>query len=63
MAKNYIVWMSRYYHVNHIGVVVGENMSGMKTQYCEHCEEEKPIVQTVGWQPNVCRGCGNDIED
>ncbi len=55
--------MSRYYHVNHIGVVVGENMSGMKTQYCEHCEEEKPIIQTVGWQPNVCRGCGNDIED
>jgi len=32
-------------------------------EYCPTCNEKVAVVQTVGWQPNVCGRCGNDLED
>lgn len=31
--------------------------------YCESCEAKRELVQTVGWQPNVCSECGNAVEE
>jgi hypothetical protein len=40
-----------------------ESMTAHQTAYCEHCGSEQTVVQTVGWQPDVCDACGNSLED
>lgn len=34
-----------------------------EASYCETCEAERQVVKTVGWQPDVCKDCGNPVED
>ena len=33
-----------------------------ETAYCKMCDGERKVVETVGWQPNVCAECGNEVE-
>ncbi len=34
-----------------------------ETVHCTTCDEEVAVVQTVGWQANVCAQCGNELDD
>jgi uncharacterized protein (DUF983 family) len=33
------------------------------TSYCPHCDAERPIQETVPWQEDFCRECGNEISE
>lgn len=30
--------------------------------WCNYCEKEQPVVETVSWQPDLCAECGNPIQ-
>ena len=40
---------------------MGENLEQRRTALCPECGDEKPITQTVPWQPNICSVCGSDV--
>lgn len=36
---------------------------GTYEDYCEHCEAERAIQETVPWQTDICTECAHPIED
>lgn len=44
-----------------IELQMSEYMSN-DAKYCSQCQEEQEVVQTVSWQPDICKVCGTPID-